>query len=54
MLVLAATVLRCRPAEPGLGPTGGEGPGLRAEVGLEPVVGLSAEWLGQTQIGLKS
>lgn len=54
MLVSAAKVLRCRPAEPGLDPIGGEGPGLIVDLGMEPVVGLeSAEWWFKPKEGLR-
>lgn len=42
MLVSAEKVLSRRPAEPGLGPIVGKGPGLLVDLGMEPVVGLGS------------
>lgn len=52
MLVSGAKALNCRPAEPGLGPEGGEG--LMVDLGMGAVVGLeSAEWWFKTDKGPK-
>lgn len=52
--MLVSAVLRRKPAEAVFGLVGGEGPGLKVDLDMEPVVGLeSAEWCFKSKERLK-